>query len=86
MRKRGVIINKKDENYVYYLIGQNLKKIRKEKHLSIIKLSHLSNYSEGFIKNIESSSYLQTFSLGTLWRFADVIGVDIKRFFDDLDE
>ena len=52
-----------DENYVYYLVSRNLKRIRKEKGLTQEKLAELSNYSVGFIMNIESEKYYQTFSL-----------------------
>ena len=76
-------MNKKDENYIYNLVAKNLKKQRKLKGLSITKFAQLTNYSEGFIKNIESPNYYQTFSLGTLWKFANVLGVDIKAFFDN---
>ena len=78
-------INKSDENYVYYLVGQNIKKIRKSKKISVVKFAQLTNYSEGFIKNIESPNYFKTFSLGTLWKFAEVLDVDIKDFFDNND-
>lgn len=79
-------MNIKDENYIYYLVGQNLKKQRKLKKLSIVKFAQLTNYSEGFIKNIESPNYRQTFSLGTLWKFADVLNIDIREFFQELDK
>lgn len=75
-----------DENYIYYLVGQNLKKQRKLKHLTITKFAMLCNYSEGFIMNIESPNYLQTFSLGTIWTFAKVLGIDIRVLFEPLDE
>ena len=78
-------MNKNDENYVYYLVGQNLKRIRKEKNVTQERLSELSTYSLGFIMNIESSKYLQTFSLGTIWRFATVLEVDVREFFKPLD-
>ena len=78
-------MNNVDENYVYYLVGQNLKRIRKEKGITQEKLSELSTYSLGFIMNIESSKYLQTFSLGTIWRFATVLEVDVREFFKPLD-
>ena len=78
-------MNNVDENYVYYLVGQNLKRVRKEKGITQEKLSELSTYSLGFIMNIESSKYLQTFSLGTIWRFATVLEVDVREFFKPLD-
>mgnify|MGYP002555538930 CR=1 FL=1 len=79
-----MITNKNDENYVYYLVGQNIKKARRKKGLSIVKFAQLTNYSEGYIKNIESPNYYQTFSLGTLWKFAQVLDVDIKEFFNPI--
>lgn len=79
-------MDKNDENYIYYLVGQNLKRIRKEKHLTITKFAMECNYSEGFIMNIESPNYKQTFSLGTIWRFANVLGIDVRELFEPLDE
>lgn len=74
-----------NENYVYYLVSRNLKRIRKEKGLTQEKLAELSNYSVGFIMNIESEKYYQTFSLGTLWQFGKALNVDIREFFRPLD-
>lgn len=74
-----------DENYVYYLVSRNLKRIRKEKGLTQEKLAELSNYSVGFIMNIESEKYYQTFSLGTLWQFGKALNVDIRESFRPLD-
>lgn len=86
MRKVGAYVNKKDENYVYYLVGQNLKRIRKSKHFTITKFAMECNYSEGFIMNIESPNYKQTFSLGTIWKFAEVLDIDVRELFAPLDE
>ncbi len=77
-------MNTKDENYVYYLVAYNLKRIRKAKGLSVTKFAQLTNYSEGFIKNIESPNYYQTFSLGTLWKFSEVLNVKITEFFEPI--
>ena len=78
--------DQKDENYIYYLVGQNLKKQLKLKNLTITKFAMMCNYSEGFIMNIESPNYKQTFSLGTIWTFAKVLGIDIRVLFEPLDE
>ena len=64
---------------------ENLKRIRKEKKLTQQQLADLSNYSVGFIMNIESEKYYQTFSLGTLWQFSKVLDVDVREFFKPLD-
>lgn len=79
-------MNKKDENYVYYLVGQNLKRLRKAKDFSVTKFAMECNYSEGFIMNIESPNYKQTFSLGTIWKFAEVLDIDVRELFAPIDE
>lgn len=79
-------MNKEDEIYVYYLISQNLKRIRKEKGLTQEELANASTYSLGYIMNIESDKYIQTFSIGTLWQFARVLKCDIREFFEPLDQ
>ena len=79
-------MDKKDENYVYYLVSQNLKKQRKLKKLTQSEFAEKCSYSDGFIMNIESPNYHQTFSLGTVWKFAEVLDIDIKELFNDLDK
>ena len=48
------MLNKKDENYIYYLVAYNLKKIRKEKGWTQNTFAEKCSYSVGFIMNIES--------------------------------
>ena len=80
------MINKKDENYVYYLVAKNLKKYRKFKGLTQKQFAELCNYSDGFIMNIESEKYYQTFSLGTLWKFSEVLDIDIRNLFEPIND
>ncbi len=80
------MINKNDENYVYYLVAHNLKIQRKLKGLTQSKLAELCNYSVGFIMNIESPKYHQTFSLGTLWKFSEILNIDIRELFKPIEE
>ena len=78
--------NKKEENYIYYLVAHNLKIQRKLKGLTQSKFAELCNYSDGFIMNIESEKYHQTFSLGTLWKFAEVLNIDIRELFKPIEK
>lgn len=78
--------DKVEEKYLYYLIGQNLKRIRKSKGITQEKLSMLSSYSIGFIMNIESAKYNQSLSLGTVWTFAQVLDTDIREFFKPIEK
>lgn len=80
------MVDKNNENYVYYLVAHNLKKQRKLKGLTQSQFAELCNYSPGFIMNIESEKYYATFSLGTLWTFARVLDIDIRELFKPIDE
>lgn len=71
-----------DENYVYEIVSKNIKKQRKLKGYTQEQLALLANYSKQFISNIESKNH-QTFSLGTLWRIALVLDIDIKLLFEE---
>lgn len=70
---------KEDENYIYNVIGRNIKKYRKEKHLTQSQLAEQIDYSLSFIASIESKKKYQTFSLGALWRIASVLEIDMYK-------
>ena len=78
------MFNRNDENYVYELVSKNIKKIRKAKGLTQEQLATKMDYSTQFISNIESKNH-QTFSLGTLWRLALVLDIDISLLFKEED-
>ncbi len=71
-----------NENYIYELVSKNIKKQRKLKGLTQEQLAEKMNYSTQFISNIESKNH-QTFSLGTLWRIALVLEIDITVLFKE---
>ena len=76
-------IDKNDENYIYYIIGQNIKKQRKLKKLTQEKLAEKCNYSLSFIGNLESSKVFQTISIGSLYHIAKALDIDIIELFKD---
>lgn len=76
------MFNRDDENYVYQLVSENIKKQRKLKGLTQEQLAERMNYSTQFISNIESKNH-QTFSVGTLWRLALVLNIDIALLFKE---
>ncbi len=77
-----MVFNKEDENYIYQVIGKNIKKYRKLKGWTQEKLAKEINYSLSFISGIESN-YHQTFSLGAIWRISIVLGVDFNKLCED---
>ena len=64
------------------LFQKNIKKQRKLKGLTQEQLAQKMSYSTQFISNIESKNH-QTFSLGTLWRLALVLDIDIAKLFKE---
>ncbi len=77
--------SKEDENYIYGIIGKNVKKYRKLKGWTQEKLAEEIDYSLSFISALESA-YHQTFSLGALWRIAKVLNVDFYKLCLDIEE
>lgn len=77
-------INKKDNKYIYVIIGKNLKRIRQEKGLTQVQLADLIQYSDGTIANIENNSY-QTFSIEFLYIVSKKLNVPITDFFRGID-
>lgn len=78
-------MNAIDLDEIYTIIGQNLKRLRKQAGMTQEEFAIKSSYSLGFIMNIESNSYIQSISLGTIWAFAKVLDVEIKEFFEPID-
>lgn len=67
---------KDDENYIYNVIGKNVKKYRRQKHLTQAELAEKINYSLSFISSLESKKY-QSFSLGALYRISLILEVEM---------
>ena len=78
-------IDKSDNNYVYYLVGKNIRKYRKLKGLKQRELADKCSLSEGFISDIESNTF-RTISLNMLYHIAKVLDSHIMLLFQDLDE
>lgn len=76
-------INKDENKYIYVIVGKNIKRIRKERGLTQVKLADLIQYHEGTIANIENSSY-QTFSLEFLYIISKKLNVPMSEFFKEI--
>ena len=77
------MFQKNDENYIYELVSKNIKTQRERKGLTQSQLAEKMGYSTQFISNIESKKNHQTFSLGTLWRLAIVLDIDVALLFEE---
>ena len=75
---------KDDENYIYQVIGRNVKKYRKLKGYTQEQLAEKIDYSLSFVSAIESA-YHQTFSLGAIWRISRVLDIEFTKLCEDED-
>lgn len=78
-------IDKSDNNYVYYLVGKNIRKYRNLKGLKQRELAEKCSLSEGFISDIESNTF-RTISLNTLYLISRVLDIHIMLLFQDLED
>ena len=69
------------ETDIYYVIGKNIKKYRMKKGLKQRELAESLYLSDSFIAKLESVTH-QTISIDTLEDIAEVLGCDIRDFFD----
>lgn len=71
------------KNYsdIYNVIGKNIRKFRMKKGLKQHELAAELFLSESFIAKLESVTR-QTISIDTLEKFAEVLDVDIREFFN----
>jgi len=71
----------KDSYDIYNIIGKNIKKYRMLKGMTQRELAEALLLSDSFIGKLESITH-QTISIDTLEQIANVLEVDIQRFFD----
>ena len=62
-------------------IGERLKKVRKEKDMSIARLSELSGVSKGMISQIENNVNVP--SVVNLWKLAQALETSVNYFFEE---
>ena len=75
-----------DKDNLYYLISQNIKKQRKIKGRTRVKLAMKSNISVDYLKKIEAKSGCdKQFSLDTVQKIAKALEIDVKDLFNKLD-
>ena len=74
-------IDKDNNKYIYVIVGKNIKRIRKEHHLTQVQLADLIQYNEGTIANIEN----RTFSLEFLYIISKKLNVPMSEFFKNIE-
>ena len=70
---------------LYYVVSQNIKKQRKLKGWTQVKLAMESNISVDYLKKIETKSGCnKQFSLDTIQKIAKALNIDVRELFNKL--
>lgn len=78
-------MRKEDSDYYYTIVRTNIKKYRKEKGLTMQQLADKSDFSHGFIRDLESLKLTKRPRLDSIGRIANALNIDIRRLFDDVE-
>lgn len=68
---------------IYDVIRRNIKKYRKDRHMTQSKLVEKTNLSYDFIRQIESEKVANTFSVQTLYDIAEALEIDVGLLFKE---
>lgn len=74
-----------DDYYYYDIVRKNIKKYRKSANLTQQELADKIEVSMHYISQIESANPNKYFTLVVIGRIADVLNIDIRQLFDDID-
>lgn len=79
-------INKRDNDYYYYLARVNIKKYRNKANMTAQQLADESGFTHQFIRDLESLKLTKRPRLDSLVRIASALNIDIRQLFDDIEE
>lgn len=68
---------------VYEIISKNIRRYRKEAHMTQEELAIEANYSHQFIRRIEAPNVKKTFSLDTIYCISKALNREFSEMFVD---
>ena len=75
-----------NDYYYYDIVRKNIKKYRKLANLTQQELADKVDVSMHYISQIESAKPNKFFTLIIIGRIADVLNIDIRQLFDNINE
>jgi len=70
---------------IYKLVGNRIAYYRKQKNMTQEQLAEKVGISTSYLSKIEAQNCNKSFSLAIICQIANVLDIDIKDFFDDMD-
>lgn len=85
MNLKDTDITQEDMKAIYFKIAQNVKKIRQSKNVSQLQLSlSIGHKAVGTVSMCELGINNKHFNIEHLYKIADVLEVDVRDFFEDI--
>lgn len=79
-------LNSLSTDELYILIGKNVAKLRKKANMSQLELSlEMGNKSTSLISSAELYKNKRKFNIAQLQKIAKILNVDIKDFFENIE-
>ena len=66
---------------IYEIISMNIKKYRKEIKITQRELAELTDYSDEFIRRIDSKKAKKNFSIATIYHISLALGIPVGKLF-----
>lgn len=74
------------DTYYFDIIRYNIKRLREEAGLTQQQLADKAGITMNYVAKIESKKMQQGFTIVSLGRIADALGLDIRELFKPIDE
>ena len=71
---------------IYEILRRNIIYYRKQKNLTQKELADKMDIDYGFLRKVESKKVKKNLSLDNVMKAAEVLGVDLPKFFEKRDE
>ncbi len=68
---------------MYKVVGNNIKKYRKNKNISLDELSKYAEIKKSFLEKFEDAQTDLTISIYDLYKISVILDVSINKFFDE---
>ena len=66
-------------------VRKNIRKYRLIRNYTLQELADRTGLTHGYVRDLECLTIDKTPTLGTIGKFADALGIDIRQLFDDVE-
>lgn len=83
--ERGICMRFNNDTDLYCVIGSNIKYYREQAKLTQVQLAEQAKISISYLSKIEAAGCNKSLSISVLNQIANVLGIEISKFFKEVD-